>query len=101
MTKAGIIKGYHADVNVDAVGNFITAYINMEAAPSVREELYDKLRSSREVTECSRVTGEYSLLIKAVFPSTESLDKFTGTLQHYGKTNTQIVFSTVIHRPFI
>lgn len=36
------------------------------------------------------------MLIKVLFPSTMELDRFVGTLQKYGKTQTQIVFSSIV-----
>ena len=36
------------------------------------------------------------MLIKVCFPSTQELDHFIGQLQTYGKTETQIVFSTPV-----
>ena len=46
------------------------------------------------ILECSYVTGEFSMLLKVAFQSTRELDLFIGQLQKYGKTSTQIVFST-------
>ena len=36
------------------------------------------------------------MLMKVAFPSTIELDGFIGQLQHFGKTQTQIVFSTPV-----
>ena len=36
------------------------------------------------------------MLMKMAFPSTIELDGFIGQLQHFGKTQTQIVFSTPV-----
>jgi Lrp/AsnC family leucine-responsive transcriptional regulator len=45
------------------------------------------------------VTGDFSMLIEVLFPRTDDLDLFIGQLQHFGRTRTQIVFSTVVdHR---
>jgi len=39
------------------------------------------------------------MLIKVCFQSTMDLDAFIGEVQRFGKTNTQIVFSTAVeHR---
>ena len=46
--------------------------------------------------ECSCVTGQFSMLIKVAFKSTVDLDQFIGRLQDYGRTSTQIVFSTPV-----
>lgn len=42
------------------------------------------------------VTGTYSMLMKVAFPSTIELKTFIGRLQKFGKTQTQIVFSTPV-----
>ena len=39
--------------------------------------------------------------MQTVFDSTDSLDKFISRLQDFGRTKTQIVFSTIVeHRGF-
>ena len=99
MTERGIIKGYYTEIDNSVFENVIKAYIDMEVSPAEKEKLYDYLRSSPQVIECSRVTGEYSLLIKVVFKNTLDMDKFLNELQRFGRTKTQIVFSSVIdHR---
>jgi Lrp/AsnC family leucine-responsive transcriptional regulator len=98
MVEAGIIKGYYADIDVNVFSNVISAYIDMEVSPSAKEELYELLKNSPEVCECSRVTGEYSLLMKVLFKSTLEMDRFINKLQHYGRTKTQIVFSSIVDR---
>ena len=102
MTERGIIKGYYTEIDNSVFENVIKAYIDMEVSPAEKEKLYDYLRSSLQVIECSRVTGEYSLLIKVVFKNARDMDKFLNELQRFGRTKTQIVFSSVIdHRGVI
>ena len=84
LEKEGIITGYHASVDPVKLGYHILAYINLEVIP---EEVPN-------VLECSCVTGEYSMLMKVAFQSTMELDMFIGQLQKFGRTSTQIVFST-------
>lgn len=98
LTEIGVIKGYCTKIEPKWLGNNIKTYINMESAPATREELYEFLRSSPHVVECCRVTGEYSLLLEAHFADMEELNKFLNQAQHFGRTETQIVFSTVIDR---
>lgn len=102
LTEMGIIKGYYTEIDNSAFSNVIKAYIDMEVSPSKKNELYEYLINTPQVMECNRVTGEYSLLIKVVFKNTLEMDKFINTLQLYGRTKTQIVFSTIIgHRGVI
>ena len=102
LTEMGIIKGYYTEIDNSAFSNVIKAYIDMEVSPEKKNELYEYLVSNPAVMECNRVTGEYSLLMKVVFKNTVEMDKFINTLQVYGRTKTQIVFSTIIsHRGVI
>ncbi len=96
MEKAGIIRGYRAEINESVLGHPVHAFINLEVAPERRTELYPFLDASPNVVECSHVTGEYSVLIQGTFESTDALDKFIGRLQDFGRTKTQIVFSNVV-----
>lgn len=96
LEREGIITGYHASVDRLKLGYHITAFINLEVEPCQKQEFYPYIKKCPNVLECSCVTGNYSMLIKVAFPSTMELETFIGHLQHYGKTSTQIVFSTVV-----
>lgn len=99
LEKKGIIKGYHADIDWLKLGNHITAFINLEVAPSQKPEFYPFIKACPNVMECNCVTGNFSMLIKVCFKSTMELDEFIGEIQKFGKTSTQIVFSTAVeHR---
>lgn len=99
LEKKGIIKGYHTDIDWLKLGYHITAFINLEVAPSQKPEFYPFIKAYPNVMECNCVTGSYSMLIKVCFKSTMDLDIFIGEIQKFGKTSTQIVFSTAVeHR---
>ena len=102
LTERGIIKGYYTEIDTSVFDNVMKSYIDIEVSPTRKEELYEFLRSAPQVVECDRVTGEYSLLVKVVFRNTVEMDKFINALQQYGRTKTQIVFSSIInHRGII
>lgn len=89
LESKGIIKGYHATVDS----------VNLDLEPVQKEEFYPFIESVENVIECNCVTGEYSMLIEVKFLGTEELDDFINNLQKFGKTSTQIVFSTPVeHR---
>lgn len=98
MTKRGIIKGYYTEIDNSIFENVIKCYIEIEVSPTLKDELYKMLNESRQVIECDRVTGEYSLISKVVFKNTVEMDKFINMLQHFGRTRTQIIFSSIINR---
>ena len=94
LESKGIIKGYHATVDSVNLGYKIKAFVNLDL-----EDFYPFIEGVENVIECNCVTGEYSMLIEVKFLDTEELDDFINTLQKFGKTSTQIVFSTPVeHR---
>ncbi|MDO4268938.1 MAG: Lrp/AsnC family transcriptional regulator [Eubacteriales bacterium] len=94
MEKDGVITGYHAEVDPIKLGCHIQAFISLEVPPEEKAEFYAFAEKVPHILECSCVTGSYSMLLKTAFPSTAQLDEFIGRLQAFGKTSTQIVFST-------
>ncbi|MFZ2426247.1 MAG: Lrp/AsnC family transcriptional regulator [Trichococcus flocculiformis] len=92
----GIITDYGAHVNLQALGYNIKAFINLEVDPKQKPVFYPFVEGIPNVLECNCVTGEFSMLLKVAFPTTKELDTFIGELQQFGKTYTQIVFSTSV-----
>ena len=86
-------------LNPALLGYPIKAFINLEVEPVQKKEFYPYIEKVHNVVECNCVTGDYSMLIEGLFVSTIELDQFIGELQHFGRTRTQIVFSTSVeHR---
>lgn len=96
LEKEGIISGYEAKVNHAKLGYHITAFINLEVQPVQKAEFYPFVQACPNVLECNCVTGDFSMLLKVAFMDTMSLDSFIGKLQKFGRTSTQIVFSTPV-----
>ena len=99
LQKEGVISGYMAVVNPEVFDYRIKAFINLEVEPTQKKEFYPYIASVPNVIECNCVTGDYAMLMEVLFKTTKELDQFIGQLQHFGRTKTQIVFSTNIdHR---
>ena len=99
LEKAGYIQGYVTKIDSAKFGLDVKAFINLELEPIQKKDFYPYIRSCENVVECNCVTGEFSMLIEVLFASTSQLDHFINELQHFGRTKTQIVFSTPVeHR---
>ena len=96
LERENIITSYEARINQTKLGFHITAFINLEIIPTQKDEFYPFIKACPNVIECNCVTGDFSMLIKVAFPDTMKLDKFIGKLQKFGRTSTQIVFSTPV-----
>ncbi|MBQ9233159.1 MAG: Lrp/AsnC family transcriptional regulator [Lachnospiraceae bacterium] len=99
MLEEGVLEGFTTRLNPEAMGHYVKAFINLQVEPAQREEFYEYIDGVLNVIECNCVTGDYSMLIEVRFPTTTELDNFIVELQRFGKTKTQIVFSTCVkHR---
>lgn len=99
LEAAGLITGYQAQLSSAAMGYQIKAYINLEVEPVQKPEFYPYIEACPNVIECDCVTGDYAMLIKVCFHTTQELDQFINQLHRFGRTRTQIVFSTPVeHR---
>lgn len=96
MEQQGILTGYRAVVYIQRIGYPIQAFINLEMEPRQKAEFYPWAGGEENILECNCVTGQYSMLLRVAFCSTMDLDQFIGKLQRFGRTQTQIVFSTPI-----
>ncbi|MCL1632751.1 Lrp/AsnC family transcriptional regulator [Sporolactobacillus sp. CPB3-1] len=96
MEQSGMIKNYYTLIDYKKAGYPIKAFINIKVDPVDKGEFYKYIEAVPNVLECNCVSGEFSMLIKVIFESTELLDTFINSLQRFGKTNTQIVFSTPV-----
>src|SRR4029078_10331680 len=62
LEAAGVIRGYHADVEPDAIQLGVTAIIGLVV--NANDELLDLLRQMPEVESCYFMAGEESYLLK-------------------------------------
>ncbi len=99
LEASGALTGYQAQINAPLLGYTVKAFINLDMDPQRKSEFYPYIESCPQVVECCCVTGDYSMLIQVLFSTTQELDQFINRLQQFGRTRTQIVFSTPVeHR---
>ena len=99
LEAAGLITSYQAQLSAAAMGYQNKAFISLEVEPRQKPEFYPYIEKCPNVMECNCVTGDYSMLLKVCFHTTQELDQFINQLDQFGRTRTQIVFSTPVeHR---
>ncbi len=99
MEDAGIITGYHAEINRNKLGFPITAIIRMSnfpGDPCTRFTAY--IQNLPEVLECSRVTGSDSMIIKVMASSVEHLETLIDLLAEKANITTSMILSTPVAR---
>ena len=98
LEDAGIIKGYHAEIDTAKVGYPITAIIRMQVLGERCTRTATFVRDMPEVLECYRLTGSDSLVMKVMVSSVEHLEALIDRLSVHGQLTTSIVLSTVISK---
>jgi Lrp/AsnC family leucine-responsive transcriptional regulator len=98
MEEAGVIRGYHADVDPEALGYIIKAIIAITTQHPYKEKFIEVLRAKPQVLECLHVTGADSCLFTVVARNMAELEQFLASINKYGETRTSIVMSSQIAR---
>lgn len=98
LERAGIIAGYHADVDPAAVGFPVAAVVRIRPAPGQLQRIPEVARETPEVVECYRITGEDCFLIKLYLPAIDELEEVLDRFTPYGLTTTSIIHSAPVSR---
>lgn len=97
LEEAGVITGYRAVVDYEALGFPILSIIRLKV-PGRSRDVDDTIRSIPEVIEANRVTGSESHVIRACVRSTGHLEELLGRLWDEGDSTTNIVTSSPVRR---
>lgn len=99
LEAAGIITGYHAEVNAAKLGLGLTVIIRFQSTRESFEHTFPVIQGRPEIVECHRVTGSDCMTLTAVVASVEHLQELISALTPYGTSNTSIVLSSPLrHR---
>lgn len=94
LEQRGVIAGYHADINPEALGRPLTAFISIRSLhPSAEESVPHLLESIPEIVSCFSVAGDASYLCMARVGSTADLDALLNQLR---QTTNLITVTTVV-----
>ncbi len=97
LEDAGVIRGYRAVVDYEALGFPILSIIRLNA-PGQASDVDDTVRGIPEVIEANRVTGSESHVIRARVRSTRHLEELLHQLWTAGDSTTNIVTSSPVPR---
>lgn len=98
LQQAGVIAGYHLDIDPAAVGLPVTAFARIRPMPGSLPKIAEIAAEIPEVTECYRITGEDCFLVKLHAPAIDQLEAILDRFLVYGNTTTSIVVSTPVPR---
>jgi DNA-binding Lrp family transcriptional regulator len=82
LEEAGFIRGYHADVNPEALGYGVIVFaqvgLSSQAEPDLKA-FEDLVKGWPEVRECHMLAGETDFLLKVVAEDWDSYQRFLTT----------------------
>lgn len=104
LEKQGIVKGYRAEIDFEAVGLPITAIVSLALRPASPADIPAKVAEFELVESCYSVAGDnsYALVVRA--PSTKALEELLDALRAKLEvvTRSTVVLSIPFqHRPML
>lgn len=96
LEESGVIEGYRACVSAEHAGYEVMALIGMTTPQPDKARLVALLQQMPEVLECLHVTGQDSFILRVVTRNIRHLERFVGSINHFGETRTSIVMSAPI-----
>lgn len=93
LSATGIIRGYHADIDLTKLGLSLTAFSHLSVARAKSTEIAKQLGAMPEVTDCFRIAGEYSYIVRVHVASVKELEAFVDRVAKFGHSSTTIVLS--------
>jgi Lrp/AsnC family leucine-responsive transcriptional regulator len=96
LEEAGVIRGYHADVDPAALGLTLSIVLRIRPAPREIHKVAELAQRTPEVTECVLVTGEDCFIMRAHVRDVTHLEELIDRFVIYGQTTTSIVQSAPV-----
>jgi Lrp/AsnC family leucine-responsive transcriptional regulator len=102
LEAAGLIRGYHAQIDPRKAGLDIGAFIGVGIDKPRQIDAFEKaIAAVPDVLECHHVTGRHTLVLKVRTENTESLQRLISTIRDLPgveRTETMIVLQTQFER---
>lgn len=93
LEEGGVIAGYGARINLDAVGLKLQAVVRIRTTHEHIQRYVTLFKSMPEVLDAVRVTGEDCFVVRCAFDKPEGLERIVDTLARYGSVSTALVLS--------
>ena len=98
LERAGVIKGYRAELDAAALGYPVSAVVRIRPSPGQLQRVREIAADTAAVGECYRVTGEDCYLMRLHLRSIDELEDVLDRFTPHGQTTTSIVHSTPVPR---
>ncbi|WP_328294057.1 Lrp/AsnC family transcriptional regulator [Kineococcus sp. NBC_00420] len=98
LTEGGVVTGYSAVVDPQALGFAITAFVRLAYPTGNYKPFHDVVDTTPEIVEAHHVTGADCFIVKVVARSMPDLERIAGRLATLGGITTNVVYSSPLPR---
>jgi Lrp/AsnC family transcriptional regulator, leucine-responsive regulatory protein len=98
MEEVGILRAYTVEMDREALGLEVMAFIRMSCNGMQYHRLLDFVQTLEEVRECHHLTGGDDLLLKVTTTNMNDLEALIEALLPYGTPVTSLVLSSPVER---
>jgi Lrp/AsnC family leucine-responsive transcriptional regulator len=96
LEQSGVIRGYRLDIDPAALGRPVAAWVRLQPGPGQVTRIAEMARSTPEVVECHRISGEDCFLMRVQVAAIDKLEALLDRFAPYGRTNSSFVVSTPV-----
>jgi Lrp/AsnC family transcriptional regulator, leucine-responsive regulatory protein len=96
LEESGVIRGYRLDIDPAALGRPVAAWVRLQPGPGQVTRIAEMARSTPEVVECHRISGEDCFLMRVQVAAIDKLEALLDRFAPYGRTNSSFVVSTPV-----
>ena len=89
LEESGVIEGYRAIVNPDALGRVIKAFIHISLPSDKYDSFLETAKEDPRIVECHHITGDDCSLLKVIVNVIDGIKTI-------GSTKTSVILSTPI-----
>ncbi|ESP87144.1 Lrp/AsnC family transcriptional regulator [Candidatus Halobonum tyrrellensis] len=101
LEEAGVLTGYHAEVDPSALGYGVSAFVGLRVRQGHETEALERLRDVEGVREVHLTTGEWDVLLRVYAESTDALRElmFGGIagMEGFDRSQTMVILGTDYH----
>lgn len=98
LERQGVIRAYRADLDFEAIGLPITAFVSLALQPSSPSDIPGKVGEFPYVESCYSVAGDNSYVLVVRAPSTQALEELLDALRAKLEVTTRSTI--VLSQPF-
>lgn len=98
LEDAGIIKGYSATLNMEALGYSLGVYISIKIRFGQVQKFEDYIKTVPEISECHKLTGHDCMMMKGAVRNPKHLENLNARLSIFGELTTSLILNSIIER---